>query len=205
MPTLLQIDSSPRSASVSSALAARYVANWKQKHSDGKVIHHNTTLEKLPYVDEVLLSAMFSPAETLNADQKAILGQSDRLCDELIAADVLLLSVPMWNLGVPASFKSWVDLVSRAGKTFRYTSTGVETLLAPGKKAIVVSSRGGAYTAGSPAHAWDQVEPYLRTILGFLGISDVTFVFADNQSRSGDAPALGVATAEKQIDALPIA
>ena len=202
MSKVLQIDASPRSNSVSSKLAARFVEGWKKKHADVTVPHHNTTLEKLPYIDEALLGALFTPAEAQTAEQKAQIALSDKLCDELLEADVLVIAVPMWNLGIPASLKAWVDLISRAGKTFRYTSTGVESLLAPGKKAVVVSARGGAYPAGTPAQAWDQVEPYIRTILGFLGFADVTVINADNQNRSGDAPALGVAAAEKQIEAL---
>jgi len=111
----------------------------------------------------------------------------------------VVFGVPMWNLGIPASLKAWVDLVSRAGRTFKYTPTGVETLVPAGKKVYVFEARGGAYPAGTPYEAYNQVDPYLRTIFAFFGITDVTIVHADNQSRSGDVAAQGVAAAEAQL------
>jgi FMN-dependent NADH-azoreductase len=204
MPTILQIDSSPRAASVSSSLAAKFVEGLKKKDSAAVVYHRNTTLEKLPYIDEPTLAAFFGqPAETLSTEQKQVLALSDNLIDELLAADTIVLGVPMWNLGIPASLKSWVDLISRAGRTFKYTAGGgIESLVPAGKKVIVVASRGGAYPEGSPWAAYNQVDPYLRTIFGFFAITDVTFVYVDNQNRSGDAPAEALAEAEKQIAAL---
>jgi FMN-dependent NADH-azoreductase len=199
MPTILQIDASPRAASVSSHLASKFVAGLKKKDPATKVFHRNTTREKLPYVDEVVLNAFFSPADTLNADEKQVLALSDTLVDEFLAAEIVVFGVPMWNLGIPASLKAWVDLVSRAGRTFKYTPTGVETLVPAGKKVYVFEARGGAYPAGTPYEAYNQVDPYLRTIFAFFGITDVTIVHADNQSRSGDVAAQGVAAAEAQL------
>jgi len=205
MPTLLQIDSSPRSASVSGQLAARYVAQWKQQNPGAAVIRHNTSLEKLPYVDEAMLNAMFTPEEARGQEQLQSLALSDKLVEELLAADVLVLAVPMWNLGIPASLKAWVDLISRAGKTFRYTATGVESLVPAGKKVVVFTARGGSYPAGTMAQAFDQQEPYLRAVFGFLGLTDVTFIHAENQSRSGDAPAQAIAKAEAELAELLVA
>lgn len=199
MSTLLQIDSSPRQNSVSGQLAASYVEKWASRNPGATIIRHNTALEKLPYVDEAMLSAMFTPEEARSEEQKQLLALSDQLVDELLTADVLVLAVPMWNLGIPASLKAWVDLISRAGKTFRYTATGVESLVPAGKKVVVVTSRGGSYPAGTLAHAFDQQEPYLRTVFAFLGLTDLTFIHAENQSRSGDAPAESVAKARAEL------
>lgn len=204
MPTLLHIDSSPRSASISTKLSAEFVEKWKLQHPEGQVIHHNTTLEKLPFIDESTLGAFFTPAESRSAEQKNQLALSDKLIDELIAADVLVFGVPMWNLGIPASLKAWIDLIVRAGRTFTYTANGVEPLLPAGKKAYVFTARGGTYPAGSAMKAFDQQEPYLRTILGFLGIQEITFIHAENQSRGGDAPLAGVVKAEEEIAALAV-
>jgi FMN-dependent NADH-azoreductase len=202
MPTLLHIDSSPRTTSVSSQLAATFVERWKTQNPSGTVFHHNTALEQIPYLDEATINAFHTPTEVLTAEQKQKVALSDQLIDELLAADLLVLGVPMWNLGIPASLKAWIDQIVRAGRTFAYTATGVAPLLPAGKKAYIFSSRGGAYAAGTPFHAYDQQEPYLRTALGFLGITDINFVYADNQSRGGDAPALGLAAAQTALSAL---
>jgi FMN-dependent NADH-azoreductase len=203
MSTILQIDSSPRAASISSALAAKFVEGLKKKDPSAVVYHHNTTNEKLPYVDESALGTLFAGIEPTDEAQKQLLALSEKLIEEFLAADEVVVAVPMWNLGIPASLKAWVDLISRPGRTFKYVAGGgVETLVQPGKKVVVIASRGGAYPEGSPWAAYNQVDPYLRTIFAFFGVTDVNFVYVDNQNRSGDAPAEGLAAAEKQIAAL---
>jgi FMN-dependent NADH-azoreductase len=203
MSTILQIDSSPRAASISSALAAKFVEGLQKKDPSAVVYHHNTTNEKLPYVDESALGTLFAGIEPTDEAQKQLLALSEKLIEEFLAADEVVVAVPMWNLGIPASLKAWVDLISRPGRTFKYVAGGgVETLVQPGKKVVVIASRGGAYPEGSPWAAYNQVDPYLRTIFAFFGVTDVNFVYVDNQNRSGDAPAEGLAAAEKQIAAL---
>jgi len=202
MPTLLHIDSSPRSASVSSSLAAGFVADWQRQNLDAAVLHHNTSLENLPYLDESSVAAFYSPADAPTPQQTPILALSDKLIDELLAADVLVLGVPMWNLGIPASLKAWIDLIIRVGRTFAFTEAGVASLVPPGKKVYVFSSRGGTYQPGTPYHAFDQQEPYLRTFLGFLGMTDIVFIHAENQSNGPDAAAAGVAHAQSAAAAL---
>ncbi|MDR3724705.1 MAG: NAD(P)H-dependent oxidoreductase [Terracidiphilus sp.] len=203
MSTILQIDSSPRTESVSSAFAARYVAGLKQKDPAATVYHHNTGYEKLPYVDEAALGVLYGSPENPTEEQKKILALSDQLIDELLAADTIVFGVPMWNFGIPASLKAWVDLISRPGRTFQYVAGGgVAPLVPADKKAVVFASHGGSYTEGSPWAAFNQADPYIRTIFGFFGITDVTFVPIDNQNRSGSAPAEGLAAAEQQLAAL---
>jgi len=195
MPTLLHIDSSPRAASVSSKLAAAFVRRWQRRNPEGTVIHHNTTLEKIPFIDEAYIAAAYTPAASLTPEQKQTLAYSDQLVDELLAADVIVFGVPMWNLGIPASLKAWIDMVVRAGRTFAITENGVGTLVPPGKKVYVISARGGAYPAGTPAKAYDQQEPYLRSIFGFLGIAHIEFIYAEKQGLGGEAAAEGLAKA----------
>jgi FMN-dependent NADH-azoreductase len=204
MPALLHIDSSPRSASVSSKLAASFVKRWKAQNPSGTVIHRNTAFEQISYVDEATIGAFYTPAEALTAEQKQKTALSDKLIDELLAADVLVLGVPMWNLGIPASLKAWIDQIVRVGRTFTYTETGVASLLPTGKKVYIFAARGGSYAPGTPFHAYDQQEPYLRTAFGFLGISEIEFVHADNQGHGGDAAALGLAAAEAALAALAV-
>ncbi len=199
MATLLHIDSSPRAASVSSRLAAVFVAKWRQQNPSGTVIYRNTSLERIPYLDEAAIDAFFTPPAKLTAKQKRNLESSDRLVDELLAANVLVLGVPMWNLSIPASLKAWIDMIVREGRTFAFTEEGVAPLVPPGKRVYVFSARGGAYPAGSPFHALDYQEPYLRAILGVIGLTDVKFIHAERQSESPEAAAESLACAERAL------
>jgi FMN-dependent NADH-azoreductase len=202
MATLLHIDSSPRAASISSRLAAAFVAKWQEQNPVGTVVHRNTSLDGIPYLDEAAIDAFFTPPAELTAEQKRTLEDSDRLVDELLAADVLVLAAPMWNLSIPASLKAWIDMIVREGRTFAFNEAGVAPLLPPGKKVFVFSARGGAYPADSPLQALDHQEPYLRAILGVIGLTDVEFIHADRQSESSEAAAEGLARAERALAAL---
>ncbi|MHB1022833.1 MAG: FMN-dependent NADH-azoreductase [Acidobacteriaceae bacterium] len=199
MATLLQIDSSPRSSSISNTLTAKFVTEWKRQNPSGTVVHHNVSKEKLPHLDEATIGAFFTPAESRTPEQTASLALSDQFVDELLAADVIVLGVPMWNFGVPAALKAWIDLIARVGRTFAYTSSGVTSLLPPNKKVYVFASRGGAYSGDSSLNFLDQQEPYLRTFFGFIGLTDVTFIYAENQSRGPEAASASLAKAEAAL------
>jgi len=189
MPTLLQIDSSPRSVSVSSELTKEFADAWKAKHTGGTHIHINTSTAALPYVDEALIGAYYTPEDKLTPEQKQHIALSDKLVAEFVAADTIVIGLPMWNFGVPASFKAWIDLVVRRGKTFRYGESGPVGLLNADTKVVVISARGGYYTGDSPSKAFDQQEPYIRTVLGFVGLKNIHFIHAENQGRPDAAPA----------------
>jgi len=199
MPALLHIDSSPRTASISSRLAAAFVATWKHQNPAGTVVHRNTSLDGFPYLDEATIDAFFTPPAKLTSEQMRTLEFSDCLVDELLAADVLVLAAPMWNLSVPASLKAWIDMIVREGRTFAFTADGVASLVPPGKRVFVFSARGGVYPAGSPLQTFDHQEPYLRAILGVIGLTDVEFIHAERQSESADAAAEGLACAERAL------
>ncbi|MGB8028687.1 MAG: NAD(P)H-dependent oxidoreductase [Terracidiphilus sp.] len=202
MPSLLHIDSSPRAASISSRLAAAFVATWRQQNPAGAVVHHNTSLERVPYLDEEMAEAFLDPAGQGTHERKRALACSDRFVDELLAADVLVLGAPMWNLSIPASLKAWIDMIVREGRTFAFTQTGVAALVPPGKKVSVFCARGGAYPAGSAMRALDFQEPYLRAILGVIGLTQIEFIYAECQSESPEAAAEGLASAERALAAL---
>jgi len=204
MPALLQIDSSPRAASISSRLAAAFVEKWKRQNPGGMVFHHNTSIECFPYLDEAAIDAFFTPAAERTAAQRLALALSDRLVDELLAADVVVLGAPMWNLSIPASLKAWIDLIVREGRTFAFTAQGVAPLVPPGKRVYVFSARGGAYPAGTPFHDFDQQEPYLRRILGVIGLTRIDFICAEHQSGDAEAAAQGLAQAESTMAALAV-
>ena len=135
--------------------------------------------------------------EPSTADEQKARKLSDTLIEEIREADVLVIGAPMYNFGIPSTLKAWFDHVLRAGVTFRYTSEGPEGLM-KGKRAIVVEARGGLYSNG-PAAGMDSQEPHLRTMLGFMGISDVRFVRAELLSRGGDSAAAAIASAEAEL------
>ena len=179
MPTLLEIESSPvnRETSVSRDLTARYVQQWKRAHPDGTVITRDLNSSGLPVISAEWITAMQTPAEKRTRAQRDALLLSDTLIAELQAADEYVFGVPMHNFTVPSVLRLWIDQVARAGKTFRYVN-GAPAGLLSGKKAHFIIASGGHYAAGTPMAAYDFVQPYLRTIFGFMGVTDTTFVVA---------------------------
>ncbi len=148
----------------------------------------------VPLLSEAWVGANFTPADQRTPGQTRELAQSDTLIAEVLAADTLVIGLPIYNFGVPAALKAWVDQIARAGVTFRYTETGPEGLL-KGKRAIVAVASGGV-KVGSDV---DFASGYLRHVLGFIGITDVTFVTADQLMQDADA---ALSTATTQIAAL---
>ncbi|TPE49270.1 FMN-dependent NADH-azoreductase [Amaricoccus solimangrovi] len=143
------------------------------------------------------LTALDLVPEPATGEQRALRSLSDELIAELQAADTLVIGAPMYNFGIPSTLKAWFDRVLRAGVTFRYTNSGPEGLLR-GKRAFVVLSRGGLYSEG-PAQAMDAQEPHLRTLLGFIGITDVTFIRAEKLAMGTEERAGALAAAEARI------
>jgi FMN-dependent NADH-azoreductase len=202
MANLLVVESSPRSASVSSSVAKEYVTEWQRKHSTGKVVRRNVAASPVPFVTEAWIAAVYTPTENRTEEQEQLLSISDALIDELEAADTIVLAVPMHNFGVSAHLKTWIDQIVRVGRTFTYTAQGPQGLLAENKKVIVVVARGGAYSGESPYAFLDQQEPYLRTIFGFIGLKNVTFVYAENQARGEEAAGQGIKAGIESVLAL---
>lgn len=175
--TILHIDSSARdTGSVTRDLSARIVARL-----DGTVIRRDLA-EALPLIDAAWVTANTTPPADRSEDQQATLALSDRLIEELRAADTIVIGLPVYNFGMPAALKAWVDLVCRAGVTFRYSAEGPVGLL-EGKRAIVVAASGGT-PVGSEM---DFATTHLRHVLGFIGIKDVTMVAADRMALDADA------------------
>jgi FMN-dependent NADH-azoreductase len=175
MPTLLRIDSSPiGDASISRRLSAEFVRNWKQANPEGEVITRDLTTTKFTGIDAQWIGAIYSPPDSLTPVQRELLALSDTLIGELKRADEWVFGVPMHNFTVPSVFQLWVDQVVRAGKTFSYAN-GVPAGLLKNKKAHFMIASGGVYDLGSPTAPLDFVQPYLRTIFGFMGVTDTTF------------------------------
>lgn len=184
MKALLVVNSSPRSNSVSRRLTRRVSEDWLAKNPNGRIIERDLASNSLPFLTEAWIMAGMTPADKRTAEQNETLAVSDTLIEELVAADTIVIGAPMHNFAVPASLKAWIDLIVRAGKTFSYGETGPKGLLPSTKKVLVVVTRGGVYGAGSPA---DFQIPYLRHMLNFIGLTDVTIIEADKQAFGADA------------------
>jgi FMN-dependent NADH-azoreductase len=182
MPTLLDINSSPLGeASISRHLTHEFVESWKLAHPDGKVINRDLTTTSIPPVSGAWVGAVYSPEDKLTPAQRELLTLSDTLIAELQSADEYVFGVPMHNFGVPSVFKLWIDQIARVNKTFSY-ATGTPVGLLTGKKATVIIASGGIYDKGTAMASFNFVEPYLRTVLGFLGVTDTTFLAAGGAS-----------------------
>lgn len=190
---ILKLDTSPRGdGSISRQLSADVVARLAQSGPIETTERDIST--GLPVVSSDWIGANFTPNEDRTSAQRAELALSDTLVEELKAADVLVIGLPIYNFGLPASLKAWIDLVARAGVTFRYSEAGPVGLL-EGKRAIVTVASGGT-EVGSDI---DFATNYLRHVLGFIGITDVSFVSADRMMIDADA---SMARAQAQIHAL---
>ena len=177
MSTLLHIDSSPRGdRSITRSITHDFVEAWKGTHPGAKVISHDLGQEILPFVDEGWIAAAYS--QEFTSEQAAKLAISNQLIDELLEADRYLFGIPMYNFSVPASFKAYIDQISRVGRTFAFSEKGIEGLL-KGKKATIVTASGSVLREGTPYAAYNFQEPYLRAVWGFLGVTDIEFVVAD--------------------------
>lgn len=182
MPKLLHIDTSPLPTSVTRELTAEFVSAWKASHPGGEVIDRDLAAAPSQPLDGAWVGAAFTPEAARTDQQKARLAESDQLIAELEQADEYVIGVAMHNFSVPSVLKLWIDQVARAGRTFSYGPEGPKGLL-QGKKATILIASGGVYEVGTPAGAFNFVEPYLRSVLGFLGITDVTFVTASGVSQ----------------------
>lgn len=179
----LVVNSSGRTAlSVSRQLVAELVAELSAKHSDLHFIYRDVAAG-LPCVSDPMIAGFYLPAAQRTAEQVQALALSDLLVQELKAADVLIIGAPIYNFSIPASLKLWIDLIARAGLTFSLTEEGFKGLLHDKKAYLVVTS--GGVEVGSP---YDLATPYLRQILGFVGITDVDIISADQLNLLGEQP-----------------
>jgi FMN-dependent NADH-azoreductase len=200
MKNILLVLSSPRGQqSYSHQFASHIVDDLKVRHPGATVVVRDLVKEPLPHVEETFVQGLFSPPEQRTPDQARAMARSDNLVDELVAADVVVMAVPMHNFGLPSTLKAWIDHIARAGRTFAYTAENGPEGLLKGKKVILVLARGGVYSDG-PARGLDFQEPYLRSMLGFLGITDVHVVRVEGVAMGEDALKRAMASAREQAD-----
>jgi len=160
--------------SQSNVLADYFVDQWRQQHSDDKIQVRDLAADPIPVLDGELVGALRPSDAPLTPRQQDALELSNTLIEELQASDVIVITAPMYNFNISTQLKNYFDLVARAGVTFRYTEAGPEGLL-KGKKVYVLTSRGGIHKDTNT----DLVTPYLRVFLGFIGLTDVEFVFEE--------------------------
>ena len=177
---LLRVDSSPRAGSVTGALTAAYTDAWLAARPDAAVIHHDLPALALPHLSSTEMGAWFAEPEEHTDLHHLVLALSNRLIDDVLSADELVIGAPMWNFSIPSSLKAWIDHITKAGRTIAFGPEGPMGIV-PARRAVVISARGSDYRPGSPIAGLDLQEPYLRLILGFLGIDDVVFVNVDRQ------------------------
>ena len=198
MKTLLKLNTSLYSkAGQSSRLADEFVAAWAGNNPGAQLIERDLAREAVPHLTEERFAALLSKPGERTVAQQAIVSYSDTLIDELQRADVIVLGLPMYNFGVPSTLKAYFDHIARSGVTFRYTASGSIGLLQD-KKVYVMAARGGEY-AGT---ALDTETAYVRQFLGFLGMTDVEFVYAEGLAVSPAAKDAGNEQAQRAIRAL---
>lgn len=183
--------------SVSRRLTAAVTAQIKAEQPGAVVTYRDLVANPLPHLSGSHLAAANAAPEEVDAQIAADVEQSKAVLDEFLAADTVVLGAPMYNFSLPSQLKAWIDRVAVAGKTFRYTAEGPEGL-ARDKKVVIVSTRGGLYSAG-PAAAMDHQESYLKAVLGFFGITDIEIVRAEGLNLGADSKVEAISQAERVI------
>lgn len=181
---LLHIDSGILgTASVSRQLSADAVAEWRTQHPNTEIVYRDLVAQPLAHLaGEQLFAAAADPAQR-SPEMQAILTESEKVLQEFLDADVVVIGAPMYNFSIPSQLKAWIDRIAIKGKTFAYSEYGPKGL-AGGKTVIIASARGGFYGPTSPVAAWDHQEAYLKAVFGFLGVTDIRFLRAEGLNVS---------------------
>jgi FMN-dependent NADH-azoreductase len=199
MCNILFVSSSPRgSASYSNQIAQRVISDLRERNSNARLVVRDLAQAPLPHIDDDFVTATRAPNGPQTDRQRAILALSDALVDELLAADIVVIAAPMINFGVPTQLKSWFDYVARAGRTFRYSEAGPQGLVT-GKRVIIVSASGGIYSGANAA--FDFQVPWLRSMLGFLGITNIEVIRVEGTALGPKPAEEAVARAAAQARA----
>jgi FMN-dependent NADH-azoreductase len=183
-PSLLLLNVSPRGErSGSRKLADEYLVAWRAAHPNGRTILRDIGVNPPPVVTEDWVAGAFSPADQRTPAMREAIGVSDAFVDELLAATEIVIATPIYNLGIPAALKLWIDQIVRVGRTFAVGASGYQGL-AGGRSVKVLVTSADDFRPGQPAGALNFVEPYLRALLGFIGITQIEFVYAHSQSNA---------------------
>jgi len=197
MSKILHIISSPRGEASNSIKLANAIIDQLKIKDPGAAVHvKDLTRTPFPHLEEAHLNAFFTPVEKHTAENKVAISHSDQAIAELFDADIIVIGAPMYNFGVSSTLKAWIDHIARAGITFKYTDHGPEGLII-GKKVFLAVATGGIYSSGDYM-AVDFLTPYLKFVLGFVGLDDITVFRAEGFSLSG----VQDTALEKSIDSI---
>lgn len=200
MTTILRVDASSRDLGSVTRNVGDYLEGTLTANLGSKVIRRDLTKMPLPHIGPMTIVGYYTPADQMTDALRGATALSDELIGEVKSADVLLLTVPMYNFSVPSALKAWIDQIVRVGHTFAYDGTSFSGLLT-GKKAYIVCAYGASgYAAGQPFNVANFVEPYLRFLLNFLGIADVTFFSVEATTGDEETIQVNSDAARKAID-----
>jgi FMN-dependent NADH-azoreductase len=207
MTHLLHIDSSPRGErSHSRRLTREFVEAWKQTHPADVVTYRDVGRHPVPHVDEPWIAAAYTPPEQRTPQLQAAIRISEQLVDEFLAADLYVIGVPMYNFSIPSALKAYIDQIVRIGRTFAFAPEDAANPYNPlvlGKKMFIISARGGSgFGAGGQYENLNYQTPYLATVFGFIGITDITLIDVENDESGGQTLADAIANAHTQITQL---
>ena len=205
MATLLFVTSSLfGDGSQSQLIASEFIDRWRKSHPSTTVVERDLTADSMPHLSLSAFAAAMQPADARSATEREAAALADRLIEEVETANVIVMAAPMYNFSIPSTLKAWIDHIARAGRTFRYGAAGPEGML-KGKKVFIVTGRGGIYSNG-PAKSLDFQEPYLRAVLAFLGLDDVSFIHVEGLKISPESAAAAIDRAREAIaDIVPAA
>ncbi|UTW52605.1 NAD(P)H-dependent oxidoreductase [bacterium SCSIO 12827] len=190
--SILLISSSPNLEGSSSRALAQELAH--SLAGDADVVVRDLGANPPPHLDQATIGAFYTPEADRTAEQNQKLALSDELIDELFAADAIVIAAPMHNFGIASSLKTWIDQVARIGRTFEPTGQGPKGLVTD-RPVHVVTTRGGIYGPGTPFNHLDHLEPYLRRALNFIGLENISFIYAEGTAKGDD----GIKAAQAEI------
>lgn len=207
MSHLLHIDASPRGErSHSRRMTREFVEQWKQAHPNDTITYRDIGRNPIPHVDEPWIAAAFSSPEQYTPELREAIRLSDELVDEFLAADVYVIGVPMYNFSVPSGFKAYIDQIVRIGRTVDYEPNEVADVYKPlvlGKKMFIVEARGDSgFEPGGRYEKMNHHDPYLTTVFGFMGITDITFIHIEKEVYGEQKLAESIANARAKITEL---
>jgi FMN-dependent NADH-azoreductase len=204
MAHLLHIDASPRGErSHSRRMTREFVEQWQRVHPSDTVTYRDLGRNPVPFVDESWIAAAFTPPERRSPELWEAIRLSDRLVDEFLAADVYVIGVPMYNFSVPATFKAYIDQIVRIGRTVAFEPSDSANVFQPlvlGKKMFAIEARGDSgFQPGGRYEKMNHHDPYLVTVFGFMGITDISFIHVENDEYGGQKLAESIAAARAKI------
>jgi FMN-dependent NADH-azoreductase len=201
--SILLLTSSPRAESLSTTIAADLASKIQAQQPGSVVVRRDLAANPLPHIDDLFTAAIRKPADARTAQEAEAVKTSDKLVDELLAADIVVIGTGLINFGIYSSLKTWIDNVARAGRTFSYTENG-PVGLATGKKVYVVLASGGVYSQG-PAAPMNHAVPYLNSVLGFLGISDIETIYVEGLAFGPEAAEKAIGAAKARAEEIALA